>query len=130
MYDGFHPKRILVADDDDLLVELLRFKLEQRGHEVSVATDGAAALRMAEQHRPDVLVLDLMMPAMDGFELLRRFKEHRELRNIPAIVLSGRRQEQDIVRALSLGAQDYLIKPFIPSELLLRIENQFVRRAA
>ena len=130
MYDGIHPKRILVADDDDLLVELLRFKLEQRGHEVSVATDGAAALRMAEQHRPDVLVLDLMMPAMDGFELLRRFKEHRELRNVPTIVLSGRRQEQDIVRALSLGAQDYLIKPFIPSELLLRIENQFVRRAA
>ena len=130
MYDGLRHKNILVADDDELLVELLSFKLAQRGHEVTVAEDGIEALRAAEQHKPDVIVLDLMMPGMDGFELLRQLKDRRDLRDVPVIVLSGRKQEQDILRALSLGAQDYLGKPFIPNELLLRIENLFVRRAA
>jgi DNA-binding response OmpR family regulator len=121
--------RILVADDDDLLVELMRLTLEQRGHQVYVAPDGAAAVRMAEAHRPDVVVLDLMMPGIDGFEVLRRFQSRVDTQDIPTLVLSARKWERDMERARSLGARDYLVKPFIPDDLLLRIDNLAAQQA-
>ena len=116
-------KRILVCDDDEMLVELLVYRLEARGFEVVVARDGGEAAEMAEAERPDAIVLDAMMPVMNGEQVLRQFRAREENRSIPIIMLTARRQERDIVGALELGANDYLIKPFIPEELITRLNR-------
>jgi len=87
------------------------------------AADGAQALRLATEHKPDLIVLDAMMPEMDGFEVLRKLKELPETEDIPVIMLTARKQERDVVTGLSLGARDYLVKPFMPAELLMRIQK-------
>jgi len=114
-------KRILVCDDDEMLVDLLHYRLEARGFDVLVARDGGQALALAESELPDAIVLDAMMPVMDGHAVLRRLRETQETRAIPVIMLTARRQERDIVGALELGANDYLLKPFIPEELITRL---------
>lgn len=116
-------KRILVCDDDEMLVELLVYRLEARGFEVVVARDGGEAAEMAEAERPDAIVLDAMMPVMNGEQVLRQFRAREENRSTPIIMLTARRQERDIVGALELGANDYLIKPFIPEELITRLNR-------
>ena len=116
-------KRILVCDDDEMLVELLVYRLEARGFEVVVARDGGEAAEMAEAERPDAIVLDAMMPVMNGEQVLRQFRSREENRSTPIIMLTARRQERDIVGALELGANDYLIKPFIPEELITRLNR-------
>jgi DNA-binding response OmpR family regulator len=113
--------RILVCDDDDLLVELLQFRLRAKGYEVLTACDGQAAMDLAEKERIDAVVLDAMMPRLDGYEVLRRLRETPATRDIPVIMLTARKAEQDIVAALRLGASDYLAKPFIPEELVARL---------
>ena len=114
---------VLIIDDDDLLIMLLEHKLGQRGLNVTSAGDGYDGLMAAIASKPDVVVLDVMMPTMDGFEVLRRMKEHVETREIPVIMLSAKRLEQDVVNGLNLGAADYLVKPFMPEELLLKIQR-------
>ena len=116
-------KRILVCDDDEMLVELLVYRLEARGFEVLVARDGGQAAAMAEAERPDAIVLDAMMPVMNGEQVLRQFRAREENHLIPIIMLTARRLERDIVGALELGASDYLIKPFIPEELITRLNR-------
>jgi DNA-binding response OmpR family regulator len=116
-------KRILVCDDDEMLVELLVYRLQARGFEVLVARDGGQASAMASTERPDAIVLDAMMPVMNGEQVLRQFRSREENRSIPVIMLTARRQERDIVGALELGADDYLIKPFIPEELVSRLNR-------
>lgn len=119
-----HPITVLVADDDALYQELIRHRLESRGMTVIQALDGDAALRqLADGLRPDAIVLDVMMPGADGFEVLRRLKEAPETKAIPVIMLTGRRSEDDVIKGLSAGAADYLVKPFIPDELVLRIRR-------
>jgi DNA-binding response OmpR family regulator len=115
------PKKILVCDDDPLLVDLLQYRLESRGYEVLVAEDGGKALRRLQETRPDAILLDAMMPVIDGYEVLRKIREDASLADIPVIMLTARKQEQDIVTALELGANDYLVKPFIPEELVARL---------
>jgi DNA-binding response OmpR family regulator len=115
------PKKILVCDDDPLLVDLLQYRLESRGYEVVVAEDGGRALRRLGEMRPDAILLDAMMPVIDGYEVLRKIREDATLADIPVIMLTARKQEQDIVTALELGANDYLVKPFIPEELVARL---------
>ena len=115
--------KVLIADDDPLVVRLLEHKLQQNGYEVLAVDDGAQALDKAVQEKPDIMVLDGMMPGLDGFEVLRRLKESEETRDIPVIMLTARAQERDIVDGLSMGADDYLVKPFIPEELLARIKR-------
>lgn len=117
---------ILIVDDDELLLMLLEHKLGQRGLHVTTANDGEAGLRTAIETRPDVIVLDGMMPVMDGFDVLRQLKANRNTEDIPVIMLSARRLEQDILKGLNLGAADYLVKPFMPEELFLKIQR-FVR---
>jgi DNA-binding response OmpR family regulator len=112
---------ILVADDDALLVGLLTHRLSAKGYAVSSAGDGAAAIDAVREQRPDLIVLDAMMPVMDGFEALRRIKSDPDLSETPVVMLTALRQEVDVVGALELGAEDYLIKPFMPEELLSRI---------
>jgi two-component system KDP operon response regulator KdpE len=109
---------VLVVEDDRNIVDLIRSNLVVRGFSVVVSPDGADALRLVEEEHPDIALLDLMLPAVDGFELCRRIRERS---SIGVIVVSARGGESDKVRALNLGADDYLTKPFGIEELLARI---------
>jgi DNA-binding response OmpR family regulator len=121
---------VLVADDDALLRSLVEFKLKGRGYRVVTASDGTEALQVAGQSRPSLVVLDAMMPGTDGFEVLRRLKEELGYSNMPVVMLTARKQESDIVGALQLGAADYMVKPFIPEELVMRIARLLPSGAA
>lgn len=114
-------KLILICDDDPLLVELLQYRLAARGFQTAVAVDGAQALAQAAELNPDAILLDAMMPVYDGYEVLRRLRENADTMAVPVIMLTARRQERDIVGALELGANDYMVKPFIPEELVTRL---------
>lgn len=112
---------VLVADDEPLLTELLEFRLTARGYTTVIAHDGREALAKLDEARPHAVVLDAMMPVHDGFEVLRRMRASEQHANVPVIMLTARRGEADVVGALELGADDYLIKPFLPEELLIRL---------
>lgn len=114
-------RTILICDDDELLVDLLEYRLGARGFRVRVARDGGEAMAMVAQQAPDAIVLDAMMPVMDGYQVLRRLRGDAATAAIPVIMLTARKQERDIVGALELGASDYLVKPFIPEELMTRL---------
>jgi DNA-binding response OmpR family regulator len=114
---------ILLVDDDPLLRTLVEHKLRLRGFEVISAESGEEGLKQASIKRPDLIVLDAMLPELDGFEVLQRLKEDEATQAIPVIMLTARKQETDIVSALSKGARDYLVKPFLPEELVMRIRN-------
>ncbi|HEV8026387.1 MAG TPA: response regulator [Stellaceae bacterium] len=114
---------ILLVDDDPLLRTLVEHKLRLRGFEVISAESGEEGLKQASARRPDVIVLDAMLPELDGFEVLQRLQEDAATQSIPVIMLTARKQETDIVSALSKGARDYLVKPFLPEELVMRIRN-------
>lgn len=115
------PPLVVVADDDALLRSLVEFKLKSRGYRVVTAGDGTEALATIAREHPDLVVLDAMMPGADGFEVLRRMKGEMGLTATPVVMLTARKLESDIVGALQLGASDYLVKPFIPEELAMRI---------
>ena len=115
------PACILVADYDELLLGLIGFKLTAQGYTVLTASDGQAALATAIDHRPDLIVLGAMMPMLDGLEVLRRLRRDRRTASVPIIILTARRQDREVLAALALGADDYLVKPFIPDELVARI---------
>jgi DNA-binding response OmpR family regulator len=112
---------VLICDDDPLLLDLLEYKLKARGYSVARADNGEEAISELGARRPDILVLDAMMPRLDGFEVLRRIKQDVAFKDMPVLMLTARKQERDIVAALQLGANDYLVKPFIPEELLARM---------
>jgi len=114
---------ILVADDHVFLTELLRHKLTGCGHAVEVVADGMEALERARSGQFDVVVLDGLMPKMDGFEVLRRLKADPPDPEPAVVMLTALQGENDIVGALRMGAADYLAKPFIPEELIARIER-------
>ena len=112
---------VLIADDDPFLRELLTHKLSAAGYSVTSARHGGEALEQCRFPLPDLIVLDAMMPVTDGFEVLRRLKSDPLTAAVPVIMLTAMRREEDIVGALKLGAADYLVKPFIPDELVARI---------
>ena len=112
--------KILVVDDERVLLDTLRYNLAKAGHEVRVAADGEAALRMARQEPPDLIVLDIMLPKMDGFEVCRTLRQ--ESPAMPILMLTARDEELDKVLGLELGADDYLTKPFSMRELLARVK--------
>ena len=114
-------QHVLVCDDDALLADLLEHKLSGRGYRVTIARDGREALAMLADGRPDAILLDAMMPMVDGYEVLRQVRADAALKNVPVIMLTARKQESDIVGALGLGADDFIVKPFIPEELLSRL---------
>lgn len=118
--------RILVVDDEPAIQELIRFNLEQQGYEVEVVGDGAAALERFRTGRFDLVVLDLMIPGMDGFEVCRALRRQTW---VPIVMLTARSDEVDRVVGLELGADDYVTKPFSPRELLARIKA-VLRRSA
>ncbi|MEI7607793.1 MAG: response regulator [Rhodospirillaceae bacterium] len=114
---------VLVADDDPLLVEVISHKLRRKGLEVLVARDGVEALRRTREDRPDLVVLDAMMPGLDGFAVLRELKKGPDTAAIPVLMLTARKTERDVVSGLSQGAADYVTKPFQPAELVTRISR-------
>ncbi|MEU8661297.1 response regulator transcription factor [Actinoplanes philippinensis] len=119
--------RVLVVDDDATVSDVVRRYLEQAGCEVHLAADGADGLAAIAAHRPDLVVLDLMMPGIDGLEVCRRIR--RQLPGLPVIMLTALGEEADRVLGLEVGADDYVTKPFSPRELVLRIQS-VLRRAA
>jgi DNA-binding response OmpR family regulator len=114
---------ILIAEDDPLMLRMIEFKLKQHGFLVRKASNGEEALNLARAEKPALILLDGMMPIMDGFETLRRLKESPDLRAIPVVMLTLKGSEQDIVYSLNLGAADYIVKPFHPGELIARIRK-------
>jgi two-component system alkaline phosphatase synthesis response regulator PhoP len=118
-------KTILVVDDEERLVSLLEAYLSQAGFRVITAGDGAQALQVAERQPPDLIVLDVMMPEMDGYEFMRLYRRERD---VPIILLTAKVEPEDRIVGLELGADDYLTKPFRPRELLARI-RAILRRA-
>lgn len=120
------PARILVVDDELPIIELLSYNLKRAHYEVLIARDGEEALRIARQERPDLLILDLMLPRLDGLEVCRTLRRERD---VPIIMLTARDAEVDRVVGLELGADDYVVKPFSVRELLARVKN-VLRRAA
>jgi DNA-binding response OmpR family regulator len=114
--------RILVADDDPDLLELLRLNLEAEGHIVAVACDGTEALEMAMQVRPDLLVLDVMMPGLDGLEVTRKLRERPETAGLPIVLLTARGSNPEILEGWQSGADYYITKPFELEHLLYFIE--------
>lgn len=112
---------VLVADDDPLLRSILEHKLTRAGYDVALAEDGREALEQSRELRPAVVVLDGMMPILDGFEVLRRLKADDETRGLAVVMLTALKRQDDIVSALQLGAADYLPKPFNPDELVARL---------
>ena len=119
---------ILVADDDPLLSDLVRFKLEAQGHRLTLVEDGQAALGAIRSDRPDIVILDSMMPILSGLRLLQTLKADADTAAIPVIMLTARKGQDDVVNALQAGADDYMTKPFLPGELVLRIERLLARR--
>lgn len=123
------PKeKILVVDDEQDLVKLVRFNLEKDGYKVISAFNGEDALFLARKERPDLIVLDLMLPGIDGLEVCKKLKADQELTNIAIIMLTAKGEESDITVGLKLGADDYVTKPFSPKELVARVQA-VLRRA-
>lgn len=116
---------ILITEDDDDIRSLLRLYLEGEGYRVLEAPDGAAALRLAREESPDMAVLDVMMPEMNGFELTQALRKYSD---IPILILSAKSQDNDKILGLNLGADDYIAKPFNPVEIVARVKAQ-LRRA-
>jgi two-component system phosphate regulon response regulator PhoB len=119
---------ILVIEDEAALVELIRYNLEKEGFRVSAANDGEEGLALLKESKPDLLVLDWMLPHVSGIEICRQIRRRTELRDLPVIMLTARGEEADRIRGLEVGADDYIIKPFSPSELVARI-RAVLRRA-
>lgn len=116
--------RILIVDDDAVILRLLQINFRLEGYEVDTASRGEEALEKVRENRPDVVVLDVMMPGIDGWEVCRQLKENPAVRHIPVIFLSARAQDEDRQRGYALGVDEYVTKPFDPAHLV-----EIVRRS-
>jgi DNA-binding response OmpR family regulator len=119
--------KILVVDDEPDTIELISFNLQSAGYDVITAADGAEALRKARRHTPDAVVLDLMLPELDGLEVCKVLRRDPATEKIPILMLTAKAAEMDRIVGLELGANDYLTKPFSPRELVLRVRNLLKR---
>jgi len=120
---------ILIVEDELEIAELVRFHVEREGFEARVVQSGRVALTAVEHEHPDLILLDLMLPDLDGLEVCRRLKRQPETRNIPILIVSAKGDEADIVAGIELGADDYVTKPFSPKVLMARVKN-ILRRVA
>jgi two-component system alkaline phosphatase synthesis response regulator PhoP/two-component system response regulator VicR len=116
-------KKIMAVDDERHIVRLIQVNLERAGYQVVTAFDGPDALKKADSERPDLIVLDVMMPKMDGFEVLKRLQANPETREIPIIMLTAKAQDADVFRGWSSGVSAYLTKPFNPLELITFVKR-------
>src|SRR5438105_14776918 len=119
------PKKILAVDDERHIVRLVQVNLERAGYEVVTAFDGKDALEKVASERPDLVVLDVMMPYMDGFEVLQTLKKNPNTRDLPVIMLTAKAQDADVFRGWQNGVDCYLTKPFNPMELIAFVKRIF-----
>ena len=119
---GNNQPLILIADDDPDILALVSFRLERAGYEVVQARNGEEAVQVALARRPDLAVIDVMMPRIDGYEATRQLRQQEETSRMPIILLTARVQEEDIARGFDAGADDYVRKPFSPQELGSRVQ--------
>lgn len=118
-------KRILIVEDEEIMLDLLQRKLKTHGYEVLVARDGEEGLKLIKEERPDLIIMDLVMPKMDGFMVMEEIQKDEGLKKIPLIVVSNSGQPVEINRVKDLGAKDWLVKTeFNPQELVEKIKNQ------
>jgi two-component system phosphate regulon response regulator PhoB len=123
-------KKILAVDDEEDILELLRFNLTKEGFAVVCAASGEEGLKTAHSQRPDLILLDLMLPGMDGLEVARRLKKEEATKDIPVIMVTAKGEEADIVTGLEVGAEDYITKPFSRKVLIARVRAMLRRKAA
>lgn len=121
-------ENILVVDDEEDILELIRYNLSKEGYQVSSVMSGEDALKQARAKNPDLLLLDLMLPGMDGLDVCRILKGENQTKRIPVIILSARGEEADIVAGLELGADDYIVKPFSPRVVSARVKSVLRRQ--
>jgi len=115
-------RRVLIVDDEPNIVTALEFLLERRGYEVRVATNGEEAVALVESFRPDVMLLDVMMPKRSGYEVCQRVRERPDMQHVKIVMLSAKGREAEVSKGLSLGADLYITKPFSTQELVERID--------
>jgi len=115
--------KIVLAEDEPQIARLTKFKLEKEGYEIIWEDNGGSAFESVKAHKPDLVLLDVMMPVMDGYQVLKKIKEDEELKHIPVIMLTAKGQERDIIKGLDLGSADYVVKPFRPAELAARVKK-------
>lgn len=116
-------KIVIMAEDDKTIARLIMFKLEKEGFKVIHFSDGEGVVEKVIEVLPDVVILDVMMPIKDGISILKEIKGNSKTASLPVIILSARGQEKDVVKAIEIGASDYISKPFSPSELIVRIKR-------
>ena len=120
----FSKNTILLVEDDEFLAELYATKLHLEGFDVVIAGDGKKGLRLAKEKMPILILLDIVLPKMDGFDVLKQLKSDKNLRDIPVILLTNLSQKEEVQKGLKFGAQDYLIKAhFIPSEVVQKVKK-------
>jgi two-component system alkaline phosphatase synthesis response regulator PhoP len=117
-----HKKRILLIEDEEDIAALIKLQAELSGYKMHVEVDGLNGFRAIEREKPDLVILDIMLPGQNGFDICRKMKSNPELKNIPVIVLSAKGDEIDVILGLELGADDYVAKPFSPKVLFSRIK--------
>ncbi|HEY2810195.1 MAG TPA: response regulator transcription factor [Rhabdochlamydiaceae bacterium] len=117
-----HKKRILLIEDEEDIAALIKLQAEVSGYKLHVEVDGLNGYRAIEREKPDLVILDIMLPGQNGFDVCRKMKANAELRNVPVIILTAKREELDMVLGLELGADDYVAKPFSPKVLFSRIK--------
>ncbi|KAA3611663.1 MAG: DNA-binding response regulator [Planctomycetota bacterium] len=116
-------KKILIVEDDPDLLEMLRLTFHAQGYQVILAADGEDGLKLARRHGPDIMILDLMLPGIDGLEVCRQIRADPGLRSVPILMLTARSEETDVVLGLGMGADDYVTKPARPRELVARVHS-------
>ncbi len=114
--------KILLAEDDKQIGDMISFKLSNSGHQILRAEDGEQVVKLVARERPDLILLDAMMPGLSGFEVLRRLKSDSTVRSIPVIMVTAKGHERDVLTGLRGGAIDYIVKPFSLKELSVRVE--------
>lgn len=130
MQSGFSMKKIVLIEDDADLFALLKYNLEKEGFALSGAQTGKGAIEMCRREKPDLIILDIMLPDSDGLDLCKAIRKHAELAHVPVIFLTARASETDRIVGLELGANDYIVKPFFIRELIARVKIQFRAPAA
>jgi DNA-binding response OmpR family regulator len=116
-------RRVLIADDEPNIVAALEYLLQRSGYQVHIARNGDDALRLIEEHRPDLVLLDVMMPLRSGYDVCRRMREHEDWRHIKIVMLSAKGREVEVNKGMSLGADLYITKPFSTRELVAKIDG-------
>jgi two-component system alkaline phosphatase synthesis response regulator PhoP len=123
-------QKILVVDDEKALISLVALHMRTAGYEVLMAHDGWSAIDICKRDKPDLVILDLMLPKLNGWEVCRRLRQDQETKDVAVVMLSARGEVEDKLRGFDVGADDYVTKPFSPRELVARVKRILARTAA